>query len=78
MRRAATPPIDVAVTREISGLNLCQVIGCPDRGSSWFSSVPLAKCWDGIARLGHDYVLSNPFQFTSHNGTPFDVILTAT
>ena len=75
-RIAATPTVDMTVTREISGLNLCQVIGYPDWGPSWFSSVVSEKCRDCIARLGYDHVLSSPFQFTDHNDTPFNAVLT--
>jgi hypothetical protein len=37
--------------RDVPGSNLGPETGCPDRGLSWFSSVPPGKCRDSILKI---------------------------
>jgi hypothetical protein len=46
--------------REVSGLILSP--GYPDRGFSWFLSVPPGKCQGSTLKLVYSHFLSNPFQ----------------
>jgi hypothetical protein len=52
--------------REVPGSNRDPETGHPDRGISWFSSVPPGKCRDSTLKLGHYCFLSYPLQFIFH------------